>query len=56
MRAGGVRNLPRGPRAATRRNPAELAAPQMEVLYLLAEGLQNAQIAERLFISPGHQV
>ncbi len=59
LRAGGVRGLPRGPRPATRANPMGLTDRQMEVLGLLAEGLTNAEIAERLFISPktaGHHV
>lgn len=52
MRERGVRNVTRGPRAATRRNPAGLTARQMGILALVAEGLGNAEIAERLFISP----
>src|SRR5262249_45029773 len=51
LRARGVRNLPRGPRAATRENAAGLTARQLEVLALLADGLSNADIGERLFIS-----
>jgi DNA-binding NarL/FixJ family response regulator len=52
LRESGIRSIPRGPRPSTKENPAGLIARQMEVLALLAEGLQNAEIAERLFISP----
>ena len=47
----GVRGVPRGPRPATRRNPAGLTARELQVLTLLAEGLRNRQIAERLVVS-----
>jgi DNA-binding CsgD family transcriptional regulator/tetratricopeptide (TPR) repeat protein len=51
MRELGIR-IPKGPREATRANPAGLTARQLEVLALLAEGLTNAEIAERLVVSP----
>jgi ATP/maltotriose-dependent transcriptional regulator MalT len=59
LREHGVTGLPRGPRAATRANPAGLTARELEVLELVADGLRNADIAERLFLSEktvGHHV
>jgi DNA-binding CsgD family transcriptional regulator len=41
----------RGARPATRGNPANLTARELEVLDLVAEGLRNADIAQRLFLS-----
>jgi DNA-binding CsgD family transcriptional regulator len=52
LRAAGVRGLPRGPRPATRANPHGLTPRQLEILGLLAEGLRNAEIAERLSTTP----
>jgi len=51
LRARGVRGVPRGPRPATRESPAGLTQRETDVLHLLAEGLRNAEIAERLVAS-----
>jgi DNA-binding CsgD family transcriptional regulator len=48
----GVRGVPRGPRRANLHNPASLTAREVEVLALVAQGLRNSDVAERLFLSP----
>ncbi len=38
--------------ASPKREPVELSDRELEVLRLLADGMDNAEIAERLFVSP----
>lgn len=51
LRATGARGIRRGPRPSTKENPSGLTNRQLEILTLMAEGLGNAEIGDRLFIS-----
>ncbi|QZT63902.1 helix-turn-helix transcriptional regulator [Mycolicibacterium austroafricanum] len=51
LRAAGATAVPGPRRASTLSNPAGLTARQVEVLRLLGDGLTNAELAERLFLS-----
>ncbi len=52
LRSRGFSRIPRGPRRTTSANAAGLTPRQLDVVALLAEGLTNAEIAERLVLSP----
>jgi DNA-binding CsgD family transcriptional regulator len=52
LRRMGIRDIPRGPRRSTQASSAGLTERETEVLRLLVEGLPNADIARRLYVSP----
>jgi DNA-binding CsgD family transcriptional regulator len=52
LRERGAQGLPRGPRASTQAHVANLTSREVEVLELVASGLRNTEIADRLFLSP----
>jgi DNA-binding NarL/FixJ family response regulator len=59
MRRAGLKSVPSRPRRSTLGAPAQLTRRELEVLALLEQGLTNADIAGRLFITEktaGHHV
>jgi ATP/maltotriose-dependent transcriptional regulator MalT len=52
MRRLGFKSIPAGPRSATKASPFGLTRREQEILGMLRADLTNAEIAERLFISP----
>jgi predicted ATPase/DNA-binding CsgD family transcriptional regulator len=48
LRERGARDIPRGPREATRANPSGLTPRELEILQLLTNGCSTAQLARRL--------
>ena len=52
LREEGVHQIPRGPRRVNREHPFGLTSREIEILRALDQGLRNAEIGQRLHISP----
>jgi DNA-binding CsgD family transcriptional regulator len=51
LQAAGAHGVPRGPRPSTSRNPRGLTTRELEVLALIAAGMRNTEIADRLVLA-----
>lgn len=51
LRDEGATSIPRGPTKTTSSNPGGLTERQLEVMQLIADGLTNNEIADKLFVS-----
>jgi len=51
LRSRGIRGVPRGQRSSTQEHPFGLTRREAQILALMRDGLRNAAIAERLFLS-----
>ena len=52
MRSSGIKSIPRGKRKSTLSNTAMLTQREVAIVELLKNGLQNKEIADKLYISP----